>query len=63
MRVLSGNPESVGLTPQTLDSCRGCRRVRRIFRKLPGWLLCSFHEGYSTGYVVGYEDALVKEAE
>lgn len=60
MRVLTGAPESSGLTAIELDDCRDCRRIRRRLRKLPGWLLCDFHAGHVTGYERGYNDALTR---
>jgi len=58
VRVLTGAPESSGLSVQELDGCRDCKRIRRRLRKLPGWLLCDFHAGHVTGYELGYNDAL-----
>lgn len=63
MKILTYRPESVGLTPQALDECEKCKRVRRRLKKLPAWLLCDFHAGYVAGYPIGWNDSLAKAAE
>jgi hypothetical protein len=60
VNILTDVPEAVGLTAKMLDACSGCKRIRRHWRKLPAWLLCTFHDGFIAGYRAAQAE-LVKE--
>ena len=55
MRVFDKYLAESGLTWEELDECAGCQPTHWMVSETSGFNLCSYHEGFATGYEKGLE--------